>query len=597
MKKFLFVAILVASLNVHADTKSDSLYNLAWSKFNAKDYVLAGDIFEKSIEAGQTWPGTYLNAASAWAHAENKEKTFENLFKMIEAGYTDKRFVIDNFSEFNQYYDSEEWKRWLKTIDEKVATFRKCSKTAAFQTLTRDQMYSDFDTLVNTIIQNSPHLAVRQKVCGLDYEKIFEDMRKEIVGYNSSKQFALLVKRALLVCQDGHTSLTSLNPLELLSDGKTMDECASIAKYEQLFYDNYVWNINLPRLVYFKGKYFTRKDYTYKGVTIPIKSELMSVNGLSPTKYLSDNLDKKGYLSWDFDHQCFYSESLLQNDVVCDTILRLSFLVNKKKLNFDVDLSYGDKIKPETPQVKKSSDVATIVNKDGFVSYWNDLKILYIRIPEMVNEDFYANEIVKHREDDIQKIIIDIRGNGGGSDDVWMNALAAISSDSIPIRMEIAYNRSLKGKDAKFISTEDFKNLEMVYKVSNWNLNKKNALSINFKGKIYVLYDDYTFSSAGSLVSTCYYSDRLVALGAPTGRILGFGNDPIENRLPNTQINYRIAPVLDITNCKTYKDIFHDKPELNVHLSLDDKIILKTNPYTPEFLRMKDPYVKMVLNK
>lgn len=109
-----------------------------------------------------------------------------------------------------------------------------------------------------------------------------------------------------------------------------------------------------------------------------------------------------------------------------------------------------------------------------------------------------------------------------------------------------------------------------------------------------MLYDEQSFSAAGSLVSVCYYSDNLVAVGVPTGRILGFGTNPYEFRLPHTKIGYRIEPILDITDCKTYQDIFHDKPELDVNLNLDEKILLKTNPYTPEFLKNKDPYIKRV---
>ncbi|MDP4277516.1 MAG: S41 family peptidase [Bacteroidota bacterium] len=595
MKKILVVVVLMVSLAAHASTESDSLYQLAWRKFNAKEYAVAGDLFEKSIKAGHNWPGTYLNAASSWAQAANKDKTFENLFKMIEAGYTDKQFVVDNFSEFSQYYDSEEWKRWVKMMDAKIAAFRNYSKLADFQKLTKEQMYNDFDTLVNTIVRNSPHLMVRQKVCGLDYETIFRDMRKEIAGYSSSKQFALLIKRALLVCQDGHTSLIQLNPLELLSDGQTMETCAAIAKYEQLFYDNHVWNINLPKLIYDKGNYYTRSEYPYKDGTIPPKSKLIAVQGLSPTNYLSANLDRKGYLSWDFDHRCFYSDWLLQNDIVNDTTLRLTFLVNKKRQNLAVDLSFGDKLKPEILSLKTNRDTAK-VNKGGFVTYWKEAKVFYIRIPEMINEDGYAKEIIKHHQDDIEKVVIDVRGNPGGSDNVWMNVLAAISSDTIPIWMKIAYPRSLKGKDMTFVAAENFKELNLVYRLGHWTLDQKNDSSLTFKGPVYVLYDEYTFSAAGSLVSACYYSDKLIAVGHSTGRILGFGSDPVEYRLPNTKIRYRIAPVLDITNCNTYKDIFHDEPELKVPLSLDDKLLLKTNPFTPEFLKNKDPYLKLVLN-
>jgi len=85
MKKLLFIISLFVTLEAVAQTDAESIYLLAWKRYNAESFTEAGELFEKSIKAGKTWPGVYLNAASSWAMAENNEKAFENLFKMIDA--------------------------------------------------------------------------------------------------------------------------------------------------------------------------------------------------------------------------------------------------------------------------------------------------------------------------------------------------------------------------------------------------------------------------------------------------------------------------------------------------------------------------------
>jgi|GEM_PF-2164807 len=595
MKKILIIIALIISCKCYAQVNSDSIYLLAWEKFNKQEYVLSGELFEKSIKTGKKWAGVYLNAASAWAYANNKEKTFENLFKMVDVGYVNKRLVA-NFPEFDKYHESDEWKQITKAIDDKVDAFNKCIQKADFQKLTKEQMYADFDTLVNTIVLYSPHLKVRQKVCGINFEKRIKSMRKEIATYNSSKQLFSLLYRVLLICQDGHTSLASQDAFQLLSEGLSMEECASIAKYERRFNSIWVRDDNLPKLIYFDGKYYARWGYRYGDISIPKKAELISVNGIQPTKYLSKNIDKKGHLSWDFKHKCFYSDGLLQSSIANDTTLRVTFLVNKKKQTIEVPLTIGSYAKSKS-QLGKVDRPTLEVRRDGFVSYWEDVKTLYIRIPEMSDENFYLKELAKHKTEDIEKIIIDVRNNPGGSDDVWMTALSVILSDQIKFKIEYAYNSSLKGKDTAYVATKNFKDLDLVSRTVSGIDNEKSDSSLNYKGKIYVLYDEQTFSAAGSLVSECYYSDRMVAVGVRTGRILGFGTNPTEFRLPNTRINCRVESILDITNCKTYEAIFHDQPELDVNPSLDDKILLKENTYTTDFLRNKDPYLKKIFSE
>lgn len=590
MKKILCVLFLLTSMVVNAGNVSDSLYQLAMKKFNSKEYSIAGELFEKSIKEGNSSAKTFLSAAACWANANNKDRTFANLFKMIEAGYINKSFIMDKYKDFTPYYDTEEWKKWSNIIDKKIDDFWKNVDSIQFPVLTKEQMYADYDSLIASIKQNSPHIRVREKECNMDYTKIFSEFRKEIEKYNSLEQFAILISRTLTICQDGHTSIVGQSPLNMFCNGESLENCAIANKYGKLFSSLFVLEDNLPDLIYINGNYFLGTEFKNGILTIPIKSKLIEVNGLTPTKYLYNSLDKCSFLGWDYNNKHFYSEDILQKDIIEDTVLSLTFVTDGQIVKTDVKLT------TKNVNIKNSS-----VNKEsqkrkkpvGFVDYWDELNILYIRIPQMSDKDLYVDEILKYKEDKIKKIIIDVRGNPGGSDWVWSSILAAISNDTIPVNIDFAM---CKSSNEKYIPLKGkLQDLNLVYQTEQYNLVDKVPNSINYTGPVFVLYDENTFSAAGSLVNACYYSKQLQSVGVPTGRILGFGVNPSMFQLQNSHIMYRIESMLDVTGCKTYKDIFHDTPEKEVSLSLDEKINLRTNTYEIEFLKKEDPYIKTIL--
>lgn len=584
--KFKVLVLIILSLytiNIHAQNIPDSLYEIAWNRFNEEKYSEAALLFEAAIDAGKDWAGTHLNAASSWAYANNKEKTFEHLFKMVNGGYLDKEFVLIWFSEFYKYHDLKEWGKLMDLFDLKRSEFYQYAFKSEFQKLEKEKMYSDFHSLVKNVVAISPHLKIREKVCNIDYDSLFKNLRNELEKCNSVDTFALILYRTLISCQDGHTSFTSLNPFEYLSNGENLEFCASIAKYELLFNSVMITSVNLPQLVYHQGNYFVSEDYKYKGFNIPKKTELVKVNSLRPQEYIRLNIDRKRSLSWDFENNCFFSETFLQQNIASDTVIELTFKLRNELISFPVKLDIG-----YTPK-----KITTIEN--GFVWYWAENQILYIRMPKMVNSAYYVNEIQNHADKTIKKIIIDIRQNPGGSDNDWEDVLNAITPLNLSIKADYAYTNYFMENDKELKEYQKMPEFGLAYKTVERNIGVGKDESINYSGIIYILYDNSTFSAAGSLVNACYYSDKLISVGQSTGRILGFGIDPKNFQLPNSKLNYRIAPVLDITNIQDYKDIFHDKPELNVNLSLDEKIILKSNPYNIKFLKTNDPYVKYIL--
>lgn len=580
VKRNLIIILTLISLSAFSQKQSEKYYLKAWDYSNNGKYEKAALLFEKSIEAGKNTNIVYLNAASSWAYVDNKNKVFENLQKLVDAGYVDKEYIVEWFTEFNKYKSSPEWATFISQMDKKRESFLSYTKNASFQVLTKEQMYEDFDVLVKKLTDNSPHLKIQKEVCGLSTE--FDVLRKQIEQCDNSQKFAVIIKKAVTNCQDGHTSLISINPFQYLSEGKDTSFCASLYKYQE-YYESLITNgSNLPDLVYHKGFYYVSKDYKNEKKFIPQKSKLVKVDGLNPTDYLNQNLTNCNFLAWDFDNKTYYSDYFLRKKITLNDSLELSFKNNAQIKTVKIKLIKGK------PNSKASSTY-------GIVSFWSDEKILYIRMPEMVNAEKYISQIHQYKSKEIHKVIIDIRNNLGGSDYEWMDVLSSITPFKQKIEIDYAFNKAFdkKGNSPQFTSIPYLNFKYSSDKLRLWN---KEISNIGFKGKIYVLYNDYSYSSAGSLVRACSYFDNLVAVGYKTGRILGFGSTPRSFALPNTKIKVRLNPTLDVTGVTKIEQVFHSIPEIKVNLTLEDKIKQRNNKADFESIKKIDPYIKAVRN-
>ena len=71
------------------------------------------------------------------------------------------------------------------------------------------------------------------------------------------------------------------------------------------------------------------------------------------------------------------------------------------------------------------------------VSYFNRDSILYIYLNNMYEGEFLVNLKDTCKDKVINKIVIDVRENKGGSDKIWMDLLTLIIADSIPFTKNI----------------------------------------------------------------------------------------------------------------------------------------------------------------
>jgi len=239
-----------------------------------------------------------------------------------------------------------------------------------------------------------------------------------------------------------------------------------------------------------------------------------------------------------------------------------------------------------------------------------DNKIAYIKIPRMIN-DLEMDEDKKILNDYLPKIknykalVIDIRGNGGGSSYYWTHYLVPkITSKSFVYKTNIFIRegeiiQNIKNYYKKFNSKElvNFKTFDNLDKNSMPKLpeeifsnfkyyveDKQNITplkdSINFKGNIYLLVDRGSFSSSDGFANFSKNSGFATLIGEKTGGD-GISSDPWIETLPNSNFLFRIAKEMGTTEegtCnfehKTSPDIYIDNPQ-SAGFFMDDKCILK----------------------
>lgn len=231
-----------------------------------------------------------------------------------------------------------------------------------------------------------------------------------------------------------------------------------------------------------------------------------------------------------------------------------------------------------------------------------DGEVGYIYLPQMltrgnsIKEDI--SEISKYIKtlENHKSIVIDIRGNSGGSDSYWTQVISRIIPKSYNTSGYILFrdseminnyvnSRNINIEDIQYLPKEIINNgpkeinSDFKYFVKNNSCIEK-MHSINFKGKIYLLVDRVVYSSAESFSIFCKESGIATIIGETTGGD-GGGVDPILFKLKNSGLIVRMAGDMYLTESgicdeefKTIPDYIIENPTRTKEFS-DDNCIKK----------------------
>lgn len=479
---------------------------------------------------------------------------------------------------------------------------------AKLPVLTTGQMLADFDSFVETVRQYSPQTPVRKAVTGIDPLAELRRMRPRILKIKSPEEYARLIQSAITVLQDGHSSLIPANfipPDEMKKLGISASALELLPAYDNLLRvepaDLKKFNLKVK---YIGGEYYSIAPFMHDGVRFESGIKLVEVNNQKVHSFVGKLYPYRRMMRWDFDRRRYFSEDFyLAYNLPGSESLKLKFVDKSGQAKTGI-------FKLSEALQYENAAAGAIVTPAKKVEYFQSEQVLYIRVPKMSLEDesFYPAEIkAKAAGQPLKKIIIDIRDNPGGGDNVWINILASIIAKPIVFQNFVLANPSeamkkkfpedsaqWKSYRAPFLDNYEY----AVFDSGEGKIDPA-ADSLNFEGKIYILQNDGIYSSAGSLAAIGVLADNIFTVGQNTGRLLGRGINPMLFELPNSKIIYRIEPVIDFLNVRQATDVYHDQVEIPVALTIEqylERINYTGDVYDHEFLIKRDPVFIKALN-
>ena len=206
----------------------------------------------------------------------------------------------------------------------------------------------------------------------------------------------------------------------------------------------------------------------------------------------------------------------------------------------------------------------------------------------------------------MERIIIDIRGNGGGEDTVWLTLYSKIVAKPVSFRLKIDdYALPKEEMIARGITDQKKETNPLLLKYHLFTIVDKTETlepldsSIRFTGKIIVLAENI-YSSAGSsiVIPNADPRDNIISIGRKAGYFLGVGFSPLNFELPHSQFPYRIAPSINVTGAVKLADLTHDRYEIELPYSIQefiDREKYNGNIFSKGFLLHYDPFIKKAL--
>ena len=296
--------------------------------------------------------------------------------------------------------------------------------------LNTEQIKQDYEYLLKTIIDVNPNLQIQKEVMGIDVVGDIKTLEKELPNATTATELYDFVNKVLSQCRDPHCGISYLpefspfykeeyNEINSEYVKNRIDKTLSM---EYSFIGN-IYKIN--------DSYYSFCPYDFfdleSGESVYLLEsgfEIMGVNNIPISEILKENIFPFQELSTK------YTLPFLRDS---DTLFVRS---NGKSLKIPVG-SFGISINSNS------------LKRDRVVKFFPEHKILFIQLPQMGIQylDYYEKEIVSYRDEIIDKIIIDIRGNTGGNDLVWGKILSLLVNDTIYSKNKMVYNNSTTVRD------------------------------------------------------------------------------------------------------------------------------------------------------
>ncbi|WP_092926035.1 S41 family peptidase [Romboutsia hominis] len=257
---------------------------------------------------------------------------------------------------------------------------------------------------------------------------------------------------------------------------------------------------------------------------------------------------------------------------------------NNNWYDFLDDKKVVDRYNSIKPKIKISKDIffkKELILKDVIKD-----KVGYIYLPSMASKNGSTDKDLKMIGDYIstlgkhKALIIDIRGNLGGSDRYWQGIVSKLIKNDIKVNGYRTYRNNSeivkKYIDVRHIKLEPIEKLPMNVKKNapeetlkkfsdfeNTSYTIKANPNLKFEGSIYLLVDGKIYSSSESFSMFCKGTKFATLIGQTTGGD-GGGLDPVLFKLKNSGLIARMASGMYLNKDGICDEEFKTTPDFKI---------------------------------
>ena len=306
--------------------------------------------------------------------------------------------------------------------------------------LSHETMLEDFDFLQYTITKYCAFIPLLEMRTGIEINKELGNIKKEITPNTTIKDFTEIIRKSLNILHDGHTQITNAssvkwfatsphNYLSSLGNVSLSDTLLADFYYKLISDSVYAQSQSGIRVKYMDGKYYNARYFYHNNKPINIGEEIKAINGTGINEFIQKNYPHMYYLKWDNKNKLLYTDffmlalPLMGMDQFLLTIGEREISINSK--------SRVDSLRQEAFRPRYKPEITSIGDS-----------LLYIFMPMMMNKDWYINKLKNVYTHNMKKIIIDIRGNGGGDDNVWAEFMQHIMDRPFQYKFSVGMTSS-----------------------------------------------------------------------------------------------------------------------------------------------------------
>ena len=494
-----------------------------------------------------------------------------------------------------------------------------CSSNLAPLPLTAEQRIEDFRYLAKTLAEGYPFLDVCKRTTGFDWVAHIRDFEAEIEAASSDEEFAKAIAHALGLLNNGHTGITSWSMISRYpAFMKTWRSQAGKTTWERTNYWYGLGGAFLGRqgfpttgihAVYAAGQYVvvgTKTEGSLSAI-VPPGSVVTAIDGVSVNECVRKLLGQT-FLRYDPLRKMVYQPVLTAfgasepgagvgipgQDTVTVTVSTpegnpTEVVVPRKMNAWDAGYSWPPRYLPGQDSVTSASGNLYVTMLEGSVAY-AQIRSMRDGLGEIQGDVKTLRKFMETHSPGA--LVLDIRGNGGGSDNYWQAMVAMLATDTVSCASGVTWRNSPfiqpfmadKGADdlpaassddlltAQASSGDRFPGeilTEAFVEPKAWTRKVEPDNSINYRGRVFLLVDGYVYSSAESFAAFCKGSKWATVVGSYTGGD-GIGYDPAIVVLPNSGMAIRFSADMGLNPDWSANEEFHTRPNIIAEWTPDD---------------------------